>query len=102
MRIQLNGNGTIGAKSVLIQDGATDGMTTDLEGNLYLTRHGEKMVSIFNSTGRKVKDIDLSMQSPTNLALAPNGDLYVVGRCGNAAYGNKILLSNVVLSLNVR
>jgi len=62
----------------------SDGMRTDVEGNLYVTRNGLGKITIISPEGTHVRDLPLqTMDNPTNLVLGgANGkDIVVVGRC---------------------
>jgi len=66
-----------------------DGMRTDVEGNLYVTRNGGSKVTVISPGGNRVTDIPLTRtNSPTNLAFggAQGDSLYVVGRCAGSAW----------------
>lgn len=66
----------------------SDGMTTDSAGNLYVTRNGLGKVTVVSAAGSWVRDIALTKTTfPTNLARTAAGDLYAVGRCGDAPWG---------------
>jgi hypothetical protein len=66
----------------------SDGMQTDASGNLYVTRNGEGKVTVISPEGEFLMDLPLSsIDYPTNLALSSRGELYVVGRCGDASWG---------------
>jgi len=66
----------------------SDGMRTDVAGNLYVTRNGLGKVAVITPQGTLSRDIPLTKTNfPSNLAFSPSGDLlYVVGRCGNAGW----------------
>lgn len=71
-------------------DKDSDGMRTDVEGNLYVTRNGGGKIMVLSPEGRLVKEIKLSnVESVTNLAFGGNDGsrIYAVGRCGSAAWG---------------
>ncbi|CAG8593358.1 274_t:CDS:1 [Funneliformis caledonium] len=60
-----------------------DGIRTDIEGNLYVTRYfGQKIVT-FSPNKKVLFEIDLSFKNPTNLEFAgKNGKtLFIVGKC---------------------
>jgi len=66
----------------------SDGMRTDVAGNLYVTRNGLGKVTVITPGGGLLREIQLSRTNyPTNVAFSLLGDmLYVVGRCGNASW----------------
>merc|ERR1719350_2253183 len=66
----------------------SDGMRTDLAGNLYVTRNGLGKIAVITPQGILDREIPLTKTNyPTNLDFGVNGDLlYVVGRCGSAPY----------------
>lgn len=51
-----------------------DGMRFDIDGNLYVTRHGKGCVAVLNSEGKVIREIDVLGKHPTNLAFGgPDG-----------------------------
>ncbi len=60
-----------------------DGMKTDMNGNLFVARHGDSNVAILSAQGALIGKIQLNFPRPTNLEFGgPNGKtLYIVGRC---------------------
>jgi gluconolactonase len=52
------------ANKRLFYDGGSDGMTIDVEGNVYLTRNG---VIVLDKTGKKIEQIDVPAGSPSNV-----------------------------------
>jgi sugar lactone lactonase YvrE len=60
-----------------------DGMKTDVNGNLYVTRHGNSQVVIFSPSGTVIGRISLNFPNPTNCEFGgPNGTtLFIVGKC---------------------
>lgn len=46
-----------------------DGMRSDSEGNLYITRHGKGTVVIVSARGTILKEIVLAGKNPINLAV---------------------------------
>jgi len=67
-----------------------DGMRTDVDGNLYVTRNGNSKITVISPQGSYVRDISLSRTTnPTNLAFGgERGDvIYAVGRCSGSPYG---------------
>lgn len=60
-----------------------DGMRTDIEGNLYVTRNGGQEVVVFSPNKEVLSRIKLNIKSPTNLEFA--GDqgktMFIVGKC---------------------
>ena len=57
-------------KRLLIQfpDFGMDGMRCDIDGNLYITRHGKGTVVIVSPAGKVLREVDVLGKSPTNLA----------------------------------
>ncbi len=54
-----------------------DGMRTDMQGNLYVTRNGGRSVTIFNAGGNVIGTIGLNFQRPTNLEFGgPQGNFF--------------------------
>ncbi|KAI8896063.1 hypothetical protein BC833DRAFT_599100 [Globomyces pollinis-pini] len=85
-------NGDLGQPRVLIDFGMLDktgdvdidGMRTDIEGNLYVTRNGAGKVTILSPTGELKGTIKLpTISNPTNLEFGgTNGKtLVIVGKC---------------------
>ncbi|KAI9296216.1 calcium-dependent phosphotriesterase [Neoconidiobolus thromboides FSU 785] len=60
-----------------------DGMRTDIEGNLFVTRHGQGKVMVFDKEGNVLGQVRLNIIKPTNLEFGGDkGDtLYIVGQC---------------------
>ncbi|GET53609.1 SMP-30/gluconolactonase/LRE family protein [Rhizophagus irregularis DAOM 181602=DAOM 197198] len=60
-----------------------DGMRTDIEGNLYVTRNGGQEVVVFSPNKVVLSRIKLNIKSAANLELA--GDqgktMFIVGKC---------------------
>jgi len=81
--------GTISNKKLFVDfeklDGSVtadiDGMKTDVNGNLYVTRHGAKRVTILSPTGAFVNNIRLNFPNPTNLEFGGDAgkELFIVG-----------------------
>jgi gluconolactonase len=63
-------NGKISNKRVLIEfpDFGMDGMRCDINGNLYIARHGKGTVVKISPAGAILKEIELTGKNPTNLA----------------------------------
>merc|ERR1712003_279715 len=81
----------------------SDGMRTDVEGNLYVTRNGLTKLTIIAPDGTLVNDLPLTaMNNPTNLAFGgEQGDLiYVVGRCLGAGWSQGDGCVDVVQALH--
>ncbi len=67
---------TLSGKRLLIQfpDYGLDGMRCDVDGNLYITRHGKGTVAIVSPKGKVLREVDVLGSSPTNLAFGgPDG-----------------------------
>lgn len=99
--------GTISGKALFVNfaeiDGSVavdiDGMKTDIQGNLYVTRHGGSQVVIFNPAGKVIGNITLNFPNPTNLEFGgPKGTtLFIVGKCrdnGDKGCVDKIEVTN--------
>lgn len=90
-------DGTISSKTLFADfasiDNTTaidiDGMKTDINGHLYVTRHGGGHVAIFSAQGALLGKISLNFPEPTNLEFGgPNGTtLYIVGQCAQLGRG---------------
>jgi len=61
---------TLSGKRLLIQfpDFGMDGMRTDVDGNLYISRHGKGTVAVVSPAGKLLREIDVLGSKPTNLA----------------------------------
>lgn len=69
-------NGDIANKRLLIAfpDFGFDGMRCDIQGNLYITRHGKGTVVVVSPDGKILREIDVLGKSPTNLCFGgPDG-----------------------------
>lgn len=67
---------TLSGKRLLIQfpDHGMDGMRADVDGNLYITRHGKGTVAVVSPAGKVLREIDVLGANPTNLAFGgPDG-----------------------------
>ena len=72
----LSESGEISNKRLLIkfQDFGMDGMRCDVQGNLYITRHGKGTVAIISPEGELVDEIKTTGQKPSNIAFGgPDG-----------------------------
>jgi gluconolactonase len=60
---------TLSGKRLLIEfpDFGMDGMRCDVDGNLYITRHGKGTVAIVSPQGKVLREIDVLGAHPTNL-----------------------------------
>lgn len=68
-------DGDITNKQLFMQfdDHGLDGMQTDAEGNLYITRYGAGVVLKVSAEGEVLRTIHLQGQHPTNIALSDDG-----------------------------
>ncbi len=66
----LSSDGDISNKKLLIQfnDFGMDGMRCDVDGNLYITRHGKGTVAKVSPTGELLREIKLTGSKPSNIA----------------------------------
>src|SRR6266487_1211270 len=72
----LSPSGAINNKRLLIefQDFGMDGMRCDVDGNLYITRHGKGTVAKVSPKGELLKEIPLMGKKPSNIAFGgPDG-----------------------------
>jgi len=62
-------DGSLSGKRLLIQfpDFGMDGMRVDVDGNLYITRHGKGTVAVVSPEGKLLKEIDVLGKQPTNI-----------------------------------
>jgi gluconolactonase len=66
----------VGEKRLLIEfpDHGFDGMRCDVEGNLYVTRHGKGTVAVVTPDGKVAREIEVLGKSPTNICFGgPDG-----------------------------
>jgi sugar lactone lactonase YvrE len=69
-------DGSLGEKRLLktFEDFGFDGMRCDVDGNLYITRHGKGTVVKLSPSGEVRKEVDVLGKSPTNLCFGgPDG-----------------------------
>ena len=69
-------DGEISNKRLLIQfaDFGMDGMRCDIDGNLYITRHGKGTIAKLSPTGEILREIKLADNYPSNIAFGgPDG-----------------------------
>ena len=69
-------NGTLSGKRLLIRfpDFGMDGMRCDVDGNLYITRHGKGTVAVVSPAGKVLREVDVLGKMPTNLCFGgPDG-----------------------------
>lgn len=66
----LSEEGEVSNKRVLTEfsDYGLDGMRTDVDGNLYITRHGKGTVAKVSPEGEVLREIELAGEEPTNIA----------------------------------
>ena len=77
--------GEVSDKRLLIQfpDFGMDGMRSDMEGNLYITRHGKGTVVKVSPEGEVLREIALPGDKPTNIAFGgPDGRTCYVTEAG--------------------
>ncbi len=76
----LSAEGNISNKRLLLQfeDFGMDGMRTDNQGNLYITRHGKGTVVKVSPEGKILQEITLTGKTPSNIAFG--------GKNGNIAF----------------
>jgi gluconolactonase len=62
-------DGSLTAKRLLIafQDFSLDGMRCDVDGNLYIARHGKGTVAIVSAAGKLLREVDVLGKRPTNV-----------------------------------
>ena len=77
----------------LFYDRSSEGMTMDVEGNLYLTRNG---VTVLDKTGDKIEQIDLPTGFTTNVTFGGKGrDLLFITTTGEYVYGLRMRVKGV-------
>lgn len=69
-KYDLSSDGEISNKSLLIQfpDFGMDGMRCDIDGNLYITRHGKGTIAKLSPSGDVLLEVELTGKSCTNIA----------------------------------
>ena len=75
-RFPIQTDGTLGEKQLLKEfpDFGFDGMRCDVEGNLYITRHGKGTVVVMSPEGNELHEIDVLGKKPSNLCFGgPDG-----------------------------
>jgi sugar lactone lactonase YvrE len=67
---QLSEEGRISNKSQLIHfsEHGLDGMRTDKQGNLYISRYGKGVIAVISPQGKLLREVKLKGQFPTNVA----------------------------------
>jgi gluconolactonase len=69
-------DGSLIGKRLLIEfpDFGLDGMRSDVDGNLYIARHGKGTVAVVSPEGKVLKEIDVLGRNPTNICFGgPDG-----------------------------
>jgi sugar lactone lactonase YvrE len=69
-------DGTLSKKRLLkrFPDHGFDGMRCDVDGNLYITRHGKGTVAVLSPEGKVLREIDVLGKKPSNLCFGgPDG-----------------------------
>jgi gluconolactonase len=72
----LSASGEVSGKRLLIkfEDFGMDGMRADVDGNLYITRHGKGTVAKVSPDGRLLREIRMQGTKPSNIAFGgPDG-----------------------------
>ncbi|WP_373651768.1 SMP-30/gluconolactonase/LRE family protein [Schlesneria sp. DSM 10557] len=72
----INADGSVGEKKLIhrFPDFGFDGMRCDIDGNLYITRHGKGTVAVLTPTGKLLREIDVLGNKPSNLCFGgPDG-----------------------------
>lgn len=79
-KYDLNEKGEISNKRLIHEfpDFGMDGMRCDVDGNLYITRHGKGTVAKLSPTGKLIREISTIGKSPSNIAFG--------GKDGRTAY----------------
>ncbi len=75
-KFPIKDDGTLGEKQLIKQfpDHGFDGMRCDVDGNLYITRHGKGTVVIMTPDGKDLQEIDVLGKNPSNLCFGgPDG-----------------------------
>jgi gluconolactonase len=72
----LSQNGAISNKRLLIEfpDFGMDGMRCDINGNLFIARHGKGVIAMVSPAGKLLREITLTGKKPSNIAFGgPDG-----------------------------
>ncbi len=75
-KFPIKDDGTLGEKQLIKQfpDHGFDGMRCDVDGNLYITRHGKGTVVIMTPDGKELHEVDVLGKMPSNLCFGgPDG-----------------------------
>lgn len=75
-KFPIHADGSLGEKQLVKQfpDHGFDGMRCDVDGNLYVTRHGKGTVVVMTPDGKELNEVDVLGKSPTNLCFGgPDG-----------------------------
>ncbi|MSV30458.1 MAG: SMP-30/gluconolactonase/LRE family protein, partial [Bryobacterales bacterium] len=73
---QIQKDGSLSGKRLLIQfpDFGFDGMRCDVDGNLYITRHGKGVVAKVSPEGKLIREIPVLGSKPSNICFGgPDG-----------------------------
>jgi gluconolactonase len=81
---------SLAGKRLLIEfpDFGMDGMRSDVDGNLYIARHGKGTVAVVSPEGKVLKEIDVLGKNPTNICFG--------GRDGRTAYVTEVQQGRLV------
>jgi gluconolactonase len=87
----INADGSLAGKRLLIQfpDYGFDGMRCDVDGNLYITRHGKGTVVKLSPDGKVLREVDVLGDSPTNICFG--------GKDGRTAYVTEAKNQRIVM-----
>ena len=67
-------------------DHGFDGMRCDVDGNLYVTRHGKGTVAKLSPSGKVLREIDVLGKKPSNICFGgPDGRTAYVTEMGNTS-----------------
>lgn len=72
----IGNDGSLSNKRLLkkFDDHGFDGMRCDVDGNLYVTRHGKGTVAVVSPDGKVLREVDVLGENPTNLCFGgPDG-----------------------------
>jgi gluconolactonase len=75
-KFPIQADGTLGPKELIkrFPDHGFDGMRCDVDGNLYITRHGKGTVVIMTPKGQVLREVDVLGKQPSNLCFGgPDG-----------------------------
>jgi gluconolactonase len=90
-RYRIQSDGSLAQKKLFCELGS-DGMTIDNQGNVYLTGKG---VSVYNSSGKKIKQIDVPEQWTANVCFGGKDRRLLFITASKSIYGLRMQVQGV-------